>query len=173
MNRPRHGWAPGPTVAFVSLLTLWLLVPLTAVLAEEPNGLYEMEVLGVAPTSGGEQAAVLLRGKSAKRELTLFVGPLEAQSIAVPLQQLKPPRPLTHDLTLSILTALRAHLGRIVISDFKDNIYYATLSIEIDGKEITVDSRPRDAIALALRSGVPIYANNKALDGVGVNQPTR
>ncbi|MCZ7625181.1 MAG: bifunctional nuclease family protein [Candidatus Methylomirabilis sp.] len=80
---------------------------------------------------------------------------------------------MTHDLTLSILTALRAHLGRIVISDFKDNIYYATLSIEIDGKEITVDSRPSDAIALALRSGVPIYANNKALDGVGVNQPTR
>lgn len=171
MNRPRHGWAPA--VACVSLLTLWLLVPRTAAPAGEPEQLYEMEVLGVAPSSGGDQAAVLLRSKGAKRELTLFVGHLEAQSIAVPLQQLTPPRPLTHDLTLSILRVFRAHLGRVIISDFKDNTYYATLSIEIDGKEIAVDSRPSDAIALALRARVPIYANNKALDGAGVNQSAR
>ncbi|MDE2179293.1 MAG: bifunctional nuclease family protein [candidate division NC10 bacterium] len=132
-----------------------------------------MEVLGVTAAQESDQTAVLLRGKGEKRELTLFVGPFEAQSIAVPLQQLKPLRPLTHDLTLSLLATFRSHLRRVIISDFKDNIYYATLYIETDGKEITVDSRPSDAIALALRAGVPIYANNKALDGANSNHLPR
>lgn len=173
MNKQQRHSAYYPRIATVSLLTALFLIPWTAGQAEERKDLYEMEVLGVAPAPGGDQTAVLLRGKGAKRELTLFVGPLEAQSIVVPLQQLTPPRPLTHDLTLSLLAALRAHLGRVIISDFKDNIYYATLYIEIDGKEITVDSRPSDAIALALRASVPIYASNKALDNVGSSQLTR
>lgn len=172
MNKRRHS-ARYPTIALVSLLIALFFVPWTAGQAEERKDLYEMEVLGVAPAPGGDQTAVLLRGKGVKRELTLFVGPLEAQGIAVPLQQLTPPRPLTHDLALSLLAALRSHLGRVVISDFKDNIYYATLYIEIDGKEITVDSRPSDAIALALRANVPIYASNQALDNAGPSQSIR
>lgn len=172
MNKRRHS-ARYPTIATVSLLTALFFVPWTAGQAEERKDFYEMEVLGVAPAPGGDQTAVLLRGKGVKRELTLFVGPLEAQGIVVPLQQLKPPRPLTHDLALSLLTALRSHLGRVVISDFKDNIYYATLYIEINGKEIAVDSRPSDAIALALRASVPIYASNKALDNAESSPSTR
>ncbi|MDE2059947.1 MAG: bifunctional nuclease family protein [candidate division NC10 bacterium] len=132
-----------------------------------------MEVLGVAATPGGDQTVVLLRGKGEKRELTLFVGPAEAQSIAVPLQQITPPRPLTHDLIVSLLSAFHSRLQRVVISDFKDNTYYATLYLETDGKEITVDSRPSDAIALALRAGVPIYASSKALEGASSNQSSR
>ena len=132
-----------------------------------------MEVLGVVATQGSDQTAVLLRGKGGKRDLTLLVGPFEAQSIAIPLQQLKPPRPLTHDLTLSLLSTLRSHLRRVIISDFKENTYYATLYLDADGKEITVDSRPSDAIALALRAGVQIYANDKALDGARPNQLPR
>ena len=170
MNKARRYSARRLTIAFAFLLTGSLLIPRTAVSAEEPKGLYEMEVLGVTAAPGGDQTAVLLRGKREKRELTLFVGPFEAQSIAVPLQQLKPPRPLTHDLTLSLLTTFHSHLRRVIVSDFKDNTYYATLYIETDGKEITVDSRPSDAIALALRAGVPIYANSKALDGASPSQ---
>lgn len=139
-----------------------------------------MEVLGVAATQGGDlsagqagQTAILLRSKGEKRELTLFVGPLEAQSIAVPLQQLKPPRPLTHDLTLSLLAALHSQLRRVTISDVKENTYYATLYLEADGKEIAIDSRPSDAIALALRAGVPIYATHKALDSTRSKQLPR
>ncbi len=132
-----------------------------------------MEVLGVAATQGGDQTAVLLRSKGSKRELTLFVGPFEAQSIAAPLQQLRPPRPLTHDLTLSLLTALHSHLRRVIISDLRDNTYYATLHLEADGKEIAVDSRPSDAIGLALRAGVPIYANPKVLDGASAQRSPR
>lgn len=154
-----------------ALLGGLLLLPRTAAArADESRDLYEMEVLGVAATQGGDQPAILLRGKREKRELTLFVGPLEAQSIAVPLQQIKPPRPLTHDLTLSLLATFHSHLRRVIISDFRENTYYATLYLEADGKEITVDSRPSDAIALALRAGVPIYANTKALDGAKSSQ---
>ncbi len=180
MNRQRRSPAPRLAITVAALLTGLLLVPWTVVRAEQLKDLYEMEVLGVAAAPGGDlpvgqagQTAVLLRSKEAKRELTLFVGPFEAQSIVVPLQQMKPLRPLTHDLTLSLLAAFRSHLGRVIISDFKDNTYYATLYIETDGKEITVDSRPSDAIALALRAGAPIYASTKALDGASENRSTR
>lgn len=132
-----------------------------------------MEVLGVSATQGGDQTAVLLRSKEVKRELTLFVGPLEAHNIAVPLQRLNPPRPLTHDLILSLMAAFHSPLRRVIISDVKEDTYYATLYIEADGKEIAVDSRPSDAIALALRAGVPIYANDKALSGANSNQLPR
>lgn len=158
-------------IALVSLLNTVLLLSRPIPAEAELKDLYEMEVLGVAATQGGDQTAILLRGKQEKRELTLFVGPYEAQSIAVPLQQLKPPRPLTHDLTLSILSAFRSRLRRVIISDVKDNTYYATLYLEADGQEIGVDSRPSDAIALALRAGAPIFAHNKVLDGPGSRQP--
>ncbi len=171
-DQPRYS-ALRLAIALASLLSALLFVPCTAARAEEPKDLYEMEVLGVTAAQGGDQIAVLLRSKGVRRELTLFVGPFEAQSIAVPLQQITPPRPLTHDLILSILTSLHSHLRRVIISDVKENTYYATLYIEADGKEITVDSRPSDAIALALRAGVPIYANNKALHGANSNQLPR
>ena len=173
MNNQQRYSALRLTIALAAFLGSLLLVPWTAAQAEESKDLYEMEVLGVAATQGSDQTAVLLRGKGEKREITLFVGPFEAQSIAVPLQQIKPPRPLTHDQTLSLLSTLHSHLRRVIISDFKENTYYATLYLDADGKEITVDSRPSDAIALALRAGVPIYANNKALDGAKSNQLPR
>jgi uncharacterized protein len=176
MNKPPRYFVLRLTTALAPLLTGLLLVPWNVALAQQLKDLHEMEVLGVTAAQGSDlsagqvgQTAILLRSKGAKRELTLFVGPFEAQSIAVPLQQLRPLRPLTHDLTLSLLAAFRSHLGRVIISDFKDNIYYATLYIETDGKEITVDSRPSDAIALALRVGAPIYASSKALDGASTN----
>jgi bifunctional DNase/RNase len=142
-----------------------LLVPSSGTRAEDLKGLHEMEVLGVATDQDTGQPTVLLRGKREKQDLTLFIGPFEAQSIAVPLQQMKPPRPLTHDLALSFLSTFHSRLRRVIISDLRENTYYATLYLEADGKEVTLDSRPSDAIALALRAGVPIYANEKALTG--------
>ena len=164
-TRARHRATSLVAVWTVSLLGTLLVVPRTGARAAEPNGLHEMEVLGVATDQESGQPTILLRGKQGKQELTLFIGPFEAQSIAVPLQQMKPPRPLTHDLALSFLSTFHSRLRRVIISDLKDNTYYATLYLEADGKELTLDSRPSDAIALALRAGVPIYANDKALVG--------
>jgi len=180
MNKKRRYRLPSPTIALTFLLINVLLLPRIAIGAEQPQDVYEMEVLGVTATPSGDppagqsgQTAILLRSKGTKHELTLFVGPFEAHSIAVPLQQMKAPSPLTHDLTLSLLAALHSRLRRVMITDFKDNIYYATLYIETDGKQITVDSRPSDAIALALRTGAPIYASSKALDGASADRPLR
>ena len=160
---PRHRVTTLVALGSVSLVSALLLVTRTGLRAEEPKGLHEMEVLGVASDQETGQPTVLLRGKQGKQELTLFIGPFEAQSIAVPLQQMKPPRPLTHDLALSFLSTFHSRLRRVIINDLKDNTYYATLYVEADGKELAMDSRPSDAIALALRAGVPIYANDKAL----------
>jgi len=164
-TRARHRATSLVAVWTVSLLGTLLVVPRTGARAAESKGLHEMEVLGVATDQESGQPTILLRGKQGKQELTLFIGPFEAQSIAVPLQQMKPPRPLTHDLALSFLSTFHSRLQRVIISDLRDNIYYATLYLEADGKELTLDSRPSDAIALALRAGVPIYANDKALVG--------
>ena len=165
-TRARHRVTSLVAVWTVSLLGTMLVVPRPAARAAEQNkGLHEMEVLGVATDQESGQPTILLRGKQGKQELTLFIGPFEAQSIAVPLQQMKPPRPLTHDLALTFLSTFHSRLRRVIISDLKDNTYYATLYLEADGKELTLDSRPSDAIALALRAGVPIYANDKALGG--------
>ena len=164
-TRARHRATGLVAVWTVSLLGTLLVVPRTGARAAEPNGLHEMEVLGVATDQESGQPTILLRGKQGKQELTLFIGPFEAQSIAVPLQQMKAPRPLTHDLALTFLSTFHSRLRRGIISDLKDNTYYATLYLEADGKEITLDSRPSDAIALALRAGVPIYANDKVLMG--------
>ncbi len=157
----------------LSLLCVLLLPPRTAPRAEEPKDVYEMEVLGVTTDQESGQTTVLLRAKQSKQDLTLFIGPFEAQSIAVPLQQIKPPRPLTHDLALSFLSTFHSRLRRVIISDLRDNTYYATLYLESDGKELTLDSRPSDAIALALRAGVPIYANDKALAGAKPSEKSR
>jgi bifunctional DNase/RNase len=173
MTNTRHRVTSQVGLLSAFLLSALLLVPPSAPGAEEPKGLYEMEVLGVATEQESGQTTVLLRGKQGKQELTLFIGPFEAQSIAVPLQQMKPPRPLTHDLALSFLSTFHSRLRRVIISDLRDNTYYATLYLEADGKELMVDSRPSDAIALALRAGVPIYANDKALAGATSGEKPR
>ena len=165
MASERHHLTVRLPLLSAGLLSALLLAPRGDARAEDPKELHEMEVLGVATDQDTGQPTVLLRGKRGKQDLTLFIGPFEAQSIAVPLQQMTPPRPLTHDLTLSLLSTFHSRLRRVIISDLKDSTYYATLYLETDGKETVLDSRPSDAIALALRAGVPIYANDRALGG--------
>ena len=123
MTSERHHLSLRAALWSVPLLSALLLVPRTGPRAEEPKGLHEMEVLGVANDQETGQPTVLLRGKQGKQELTLFIGPFEAQGIAVPLQQIKPPRPLTHDLALSFLSTFHSRLRRVIISDLKENTY--------------------------------------------------
>ncbi|MBI3988910.1 MAG: bifunctional nuclease family protein [candidate division NC10 bacterium] len=149
----------------LSLLLFLVAVPLWVgeSFAAEPLKTQEMEVLGVAADPQSGQPLVLLRGKEDKtRELTMFIGPFEAQSIMAPLQRFHPPRPLTHDLMLSVIGKLKAKVKRVVITDLKENTYYALVHLETGGSEVTLDSRPSDAIALALRAGVPIFAEERA-----------
>src|SRR5437867_313103 len=118
----------------------------------------EVTVVGMAldPTTGSPVVRLVEKGKG-RRELPIWIGPFEAQAIALEIQGVPPPRPLTHDLMKQLIERLGARLTQVVISDLRDNTYFATLHLEgPGGKELPVDARPSDAIALALRLHGPI-----------------
>ncbi len=149
----------------LGVLAATLLLSAMAWAAESQQGngtLLEMEVMGVAPDPASGTPVVYLRGKQDKRELSMFIGPFEAQGIILPLQQMRPPRPYTHDLMLEVIHRLQAKVKRVIITEMRDNTYFANLILDAQGKEIVLDSRPSDAIALALREDAPILAAEKA-----------
>jgi bifunctional DNase/RNase len=105
---------------------------------------------------------VLLLDETESRELPILIGESEAQAIVLALHGIKPPRPFTHDLIRSIIGQTGNRVDRIVIADMRDEIYYAT--IYMDGGRYSIDSRPSDAIALAMGMNAPIYVNNKLFE---------
>jgi bifunctional DNase/RNase len=156
----RRAWAVAAVIGLAAAL-----LPVAAPSAENPAAgaaPYEMEVLGVQGDPQSGAVAVLLRTKQDKRELTIFIGPVEANAIAIPLQGMRPPRPLTHDLLLDVLHRLRGKVKRAVITELRENTFYANLVLDVQGQEMSVDARPSDAIALALREGAPILAAEPA-----------
>ena len=114
------------------------------------------------------QRVAILKERAAERYLPIWIGPGEADAIAVKLQGATVPRPLTHDLLHSVIGALGATLNSIVINDLKSDTFYAKLILNVDGGQIEVDSRPSDALALAVRAGVPIYVEEAVLDKAGI-----
>ena len=114
------------------------------------------------------QHVVILKERGRERYLPIWVGPWEANAIAMKLQDLKPERPLTHDLFVATLERLGATLRQVVVSDLADETFRARMFLELDGRSLDVDARPSDAIALAIRGGVSIYATHAVLDRAGV-----
>lgn len=151
-----------------SLLAAGLLVLGASPAPEKPGARppapQEVEVSGVLFDPQSRQPLVVLEGKRDRRTLVLAIGPFEANGIAVPLQGVTPPRPLTHDLILTLLADLKASLARIVISDLRNDVYYALLYLDVGGSVRAVDARPSDAIALALRAKVPILVEDRVFD---------
>jgi bifunctional DNase/RNase len=124
----------------------------------------EAEVMAVVVDPSTRLPVVLHQGKRDRRPLAMTIGPFEANGIAIALQGVTPPRPLTHDLFLNVLGDLRASLKRIVVTDLRDDVFYAQLHVEAAGSRLTIDSRPSDAIALALRARVPILVEDRVFD---------
>ena len=120
-----------------------------------------VDILGLStnPASGGAYA-LILREVNGSRRLPIIIGASEAQSIALEMEGIKPPRPLTHDLMKNIITAFGAELTDIIIDDLRDGTFYAKLNIDNQ----MIDSRPSDAIALAVRYGVQIYVAASVMD---------
>lgn len=111
---------------------------------------------------------VLLKGDPDPRTLPIFIGGAEAQSIALWLEQVKIPRPLTHDLFKNVLDCMECRLMRVVIKDVVESTFFADLVIEHDGVETEIDARPSDAIALGLRCSAPLYVTAAVMDKAGV-----
>ena len=135
--------------------------------APSVTGPQEVQVVAVALDPRTQMPAVLLEGKRDKRHLVMVIGPAEATGIAVPLQGLTPPRPLTHDLFLTLFGRLNVQVTRVVITDLRDNIYYAILQVTAPGTTFTLDARPSDAIALAVRAKVPVLVEDRVFDKAG------
>lgn len=158
---PRGALRGGVLTALTALLLL--LPPALALPQNASPAPQEMEVLGVATDQQSGQPMVLLRGKSDRRALTMMIDPSAAVGIALPLQGVSPPRPYTHDLLLTVIRRAGYKLEKVVITDLKENTYFATLFLRRGSEPLEVDSRPSDAIALALRAGAPILAAEPAL----------
>ena len=119
----------------------------------------EMKVRGLALDPVSNMPIIILRDDEEKRSLPIWVGIFEANAIALELEKISTPRPMTHDLIKALLEALKARVLRIVVNDLRDNTFFALIHLRLGEEEITVDSRPSDAIALALRVGAPIFVD--------------
>jgi len=128
----------------------------------------EMTVESVRINLATGQRVVILKDMKVDRYLFIWIANAEAYAIAMELQGTTAPRPLTHDLLKSVITELGGTMTNIVISDLVDDIFYARLVIDANGRHVEVDSRPSDAIALAVRAKVPIYVAESVLDRAGV-----
>lgn len=106
---------------------------------------------------------VILKDDTYHRWLPIVVGPAEAQAIALQLENVTPPRPMTHDLMKSLLDSVKANISRVVVSDLRENTYYAIIDIKKNGTQSQVDARPSDAIALALRVRAPIFVDEEVM----------
>jgi len=131
-------------------------------------GLTQMVVESVRVHMLSSQHVVILKESERDRYLPIWIGPWEANAIAMKLQGVSPERPLTHDLFAQTLTALGATVQRVVVSDLADETYRARLLLEVDGRIVEMDARPSDAVALAVRTAAPIYATDAVLDRAGV-----
>lgn len=123
----------------------------------------EMQVKTVTLDSTSQTPVVILESPQENKLLPIWIGNNEAASIAMELEHVVTPRPLTHDLIRNILQGLGATLHRITITDLRDSTYYATITLKLKGQEVQIDSRPSDAIAVALKMKAPIFASTQVL----------
>ncbi len=131
----------------------------------------ELSLVGVRVELPSNQPIVLLREREGKRYLPIWIGVNEAQAIAIALQGIPTPRPMTHDLMKSLLDEVGVAVERISITELRDGIFYALVHMARNGTRFEVSSRPSDAIALAVRSGVSIFAAEEVLAEASIDVP--
>ena len=123
----------------------------------------EMKVRGLALDPLSNLPIIILRDDEEKRSLPIWIGIYEANAIALELEKIETPRPMTHDLIKNILETIEARVLKVMVTDLKENTFYAVLHLQVGAAEYTVDARPSDAIALALRAGAPIYVEEEVV----------
>ena len=123
----------------------------------------ELNLVGVRVELPSNQPIVLLKEREGERYLPIWIGSMEATAIALALQGIQTQRPMTHDLLKNVLEEIQVHVERIVITELKEGTFYAVIEMSRNGSRYEVSSRPSDAIALAVRVNVPIFANEDVL----------
>jgi uncharacterized protein len=128
----------------------------------------EVVIDSVRVSLTNQQRIVVLREVNMERFLPIWIGPYEAEAITIALQEIEVARPQTHDLVKNILHSLNAHLTRIEIISLRDDVFYGNLVIEMNGNVYNIDSRPSDALALAVRHNIPVYVAREVMDSAGI-----
>jgi bifunctional DNase/RNase len=123
----------------------------------------EMKVRGLALDPLSNMPIIILRDEEEKRSLPIWVGIFEANAIALELEKISTPRPMTHDLIKNLLETLETRVVKIAINDLRDNTFFALIYLQTGSTELTVDARPSDAIAIALRVGATIYVEEDVI----------
>ena len=126
--------------------------------------LIEMFIKGLMIDPVTNMPIVILRDDGNERTLPIWVGPVEANAIALQIENVTPARPMTHDLLTNVLSDLGANLQRVVICDLRDGTFFAYLELDRAGEVLFVDSRPSDALALSLRTRAPVFVDDKVLN---------
>ena len=124
----------------------------------------QMQIYGVSFDMVGKQPIVLLKTAEGNKFLPIWIGHPEAAAILMKLQGATTPRPMTHDLFTDMLEKLEARVIRIAVTELRENTFYAVVTVAFDGSEIEIDSRPSDAIALAVRADAPIFADDSVIE---------
>ncbi len=128
-----------------------------------------MEILGLStsPSSGGAYALILTE-KNGNRRLPIIIGTFEAQAIALELESIKPPRPMTHDLLKNIVLSFNSSVQEVYINELSEGTFFAQIHYDREDEKIELDARPSDAIAVAIRFGAPIFVDHEVLNEAGI-----
>jgi bifunctional DNase/RNase len=126
--------------------------------------LIEMTIKGLMVDPITNMPIVILRDEDGRRVLPIWMGSFEANAIALQIENIETPRPMTHDLLRNIIEDLKANVEKIVVCDLKDNTFYALIHLRLGGEAVAIDARPSDAIALALRVRAPILVDEDVID---------
>lgn len=119
-----------------------------------------------------EHRVIILKDVNAERYLPIWIGPFEAEAIAIRLRDIEVARPLTHDLLNNVITELGGAVSHITVTDLRNDTFYAEITVNLDGRRMEIDSRPSDAIALAVRANVPIFVEEGVMAQAGISPET-
>jgi len=139
-------------------------------MTKENQMIIPVRVERVTLDTSSNRFVVILRDEVYKRWLPIVVGPAEAQAIALHLERVAPPRPMTHDLMKRFLDTLNAKVIRVVVTDLRDNTYFASIDLQYEEDTVAVDARPSDAVALALRCNTPIFVDENVMKRAAINE---
>ncbi len=132
----------------------------------------EMTIKGLMVDPVTNTPIILLRDKDGDRVLPIWVGIFEANAIALQIENVSTPRPMTHDLLRNVIHDLKGAVEKIVVSDLQENTFFALIHLMVDGQRVAIDARPSDAIALALRTKAPIFVEETVIDNAKTMDPT-
>jgi bifunctional DNase/RNase len=128
------------------------------------KGMVNMRILGLIFDPNLNTTVVVLLDAAHERVLPIWIGPMEGNAIAIGMEKVDTPRPMTHDLMKNLLDEFKVQVKKVVVTELKEDTFYAVIHLRVDGKELKIDSRPSDAIALAVRVEAPIYCAQQVME---------